>query len=56
MVDYERLYFELFRGTERAIRALEEAQRRCEELYLSAEEDPARPDAVPTEQDDETKD
>ncbi len=56
MVDYERLYFELFRGTERAIRALEEAQRRCEELYLSAEEDPAGPDAVATEQDDEPKD
>ena len=39
MVDYKQLYLELFRGVERAIRELETAQQRCEELYLSSEED-----------------
>lgn len=44
MVDYKQLYLELFRGVERAIRALETTQQRCEELYLSSEEDEELPD------------
>lgn len=39
MVDYKRLYLELFRGVERAIRALETTQQKCEELYLSSDEE-----------------
>lgn len=36
--DYEKMYFELFRASEKAIRVLIEAQRACEEAYLSAPE------------------
>lgn len=35
-VDYKKLYLKLFRATEAAIRLLVEAQRECEEAYLSA--------------------
>lgn len=35
-VDYKELYLKLFRATEAAIRLLVEAQRECEEAYLSA--------------------
>lgn len=45
MVDYKQLYLELFRGVERAIRELETTQQRCEELYLSSEEDEELTDA-----------
>ena len=48
MVDYKQLYLELFRGVERAIRELETTQQRCEELYLSSEED-----EEPTDEEDE---
>ena len=34
--DYKQMYLELIRGTERAINTLIDAQRRCEELYISA--------------------
>ncbi len=45
MVDYKQLYLELFRGVERAIGELETTQQRCEELYLSSEEDEEPTDA-----------
>ncbi|MBR4056638.1 MAG: hypothetical protein IKK00_00700 [Oscillospiraceae bacterium] len=35
MPDYEKMYFRLFRAAERAINILIEAQRECEEDYLS---------------------
>lgn len=35
MPDYEKMYFRLFRATERAISILIEAQRACEEDYLA---------------------
>lgn len=35
MPDYEKMYFRMFRATERAINILIEAQRECEELYVS---------------------
>lgn len=38
MPDYKKMYYELFRASEEAIRILTEAQRRCEELYISEEE------------------
>ena len=37
-VDYKELYLKLFRATEAAIRLLVEAQRECEEAYLSADD------------------
>ena len=39
MPDYQEMYLHLMRETEKAIRILTEAQRACEELYLSAEDD-----------------
>ena len=38
--DYKELYFKLFRATEKAINLLIDAQRECEELYLSGTEEP----------------
>ena len=37
--DYKELYFKLFRATEKAINLLIDAQRECEELYLSGTEE-----------------
>ncbi len=45
MVDYKQLYLELFRGVERAIRELETTQQKCEELYLSSDEEEEPTDA-----------
>ena len=46
MVDYKKMYLTLFNATEDAINTLEnvtqaliQAQRECEELYVSAEQD-----------------
>ena len=46
MVDYKKMYLTMFNATEDAINALEsvrqaliQAQRDCEELYVSAEQD-----------------
>ena len=46
MVDYKKMYLTMFNATEDAINALEnvrqaliQAQRECEELYVSAEQD-----------------
>ena len=38
MTDWKEMYLTMMRGTEQAIRILIETQRKCEELYLSAEE------------------
>ena len=35
MPDYKQMYLTLFRATEQAINTLIEAQRACEELYIS---------------------
>ena len=37
MPDWKEMYLTLMRDTERAIRILEEAQQKCEELYLRDE-------------------
>ena len=51
MPDWKAMYLSLMRDTERAIRILEEGQRRCEELYLQDEGPDLRvlPDAPPEE-------
>ena len=36
--DYREMYLHLMRETEKTIRILTEAQRRCEELYLDSTE------------------
>lgn len=38
MADYKEMYLHLMRDTEKAIQILIQAQRDCEELYLSAPE------------------
>lgn len=38
MPDYKKMYLTLFRATEQAINTLIEAQRACEELYVSEPE------------------
>ncbi|WP_293007297.1 MULTISPECIES: hypothetical protein [unclassified Oscillibacter] len=38
MPDYEEMYLELFRATERAINILVDAQQKAEEQYLSSPE------------------
>ena len=40
MPDYRELYFTLFRASEQAVNTLIEAQRKCEELYISAPGEP----------------
>ena len=37
MPDYKEMYLKLFRATESAATTWIEAQRKCEEMYLSAE-------------------
>lgn len=38
MPDYKEMYLTLFRATEKAANILIEAQQKCEELYISAED------------------
>lgn len=38
VADYKEMYLHLMRNTEKAIQILIEAQRDCEEMYLSAPE------------------
>ena len=38
MPDWKEMYLTLFRETEKAINILTDAQRRCEEMYISAPE------------------
>ena len=55
MRDYKEMYLKMVRATEKAIRAEEEtlrtlieAQRECEELYLSAPEPELKIAEIPT--------
>ena len=36
MADYTELYFEMVRGTEKAINILIDTQRKCDEMYISS--------------------
>ena len=38
MADFEEMYYELFRATEKAINILIEAQRKCEDMYINSSE------------------
>ena len=38
MADFEEMYYELFRATEKAINILIEAQRKCEDMYINSPE------------------
>lgn len=38
MPDYKKMYLEMVRETEKAIHILIDAQRRCEEMYISSPE------------------
>ncbi len=38
MADYKEMYLSMVRASEKAVRILIEAQQKCEELYLEAEE------------------
>ena len=38
MADFEEMYYELFRTTEKAINILIEAQRKCEDMYINSSE------------------
>ncbi len=38
MADYKEMYLAMMRASEKAVRTLIEAQQRCEEMYLEAEE------------------
>ena len=38
MTDYKEMYLIMFRAAESAINFLLEAQRKCEEMYMTAEE------------------
>ena len=38
MPDYEEMYFRLLRETEKAINLLIEAQKKCGEMYIAADE------------------
>ena len=42
MPDYREMYLKMMRASEQALRILIEAQQECEELYLSAEDEPIR--------------
>ena len=48
MPDHKEMYLHLMRETEKAVRILIEAQRDCEEMYLSALEGSAAPLDAPT--------
>lgn len=36
--DYKKMYYIMFRASEKALNIIIEAQRKCEEMYLSAED------------------
>lgn len=40
MPDYKEMYFKLFQASETAINILTDAQRECEELYITDGEEP----------------
>ena len=49
MPDYKEMYFKLFRASEQAINTLIEAQRECEELYISQPEPDLKVLSISTE-------
>jgi len=51
MIDYKELYLKIFGATEQAINLLIAAQRECEELYISSEENPIKLIDFPVESD-----
>ncbi len=53
MPDYKEMYLTLFRATEQAINTLIEAQRECEELYISEPETGLRVIPLPDRAEDE---
>lgn len=53
MPDYKKMYLTLFRATEQAINTLIEAQRECEELYISEPETELRVIPLPDRAEDE---
>lgn len=53
MPDYKKMYFMLFRATEQAINTLIEAQRECEELYISGPETALRGIPLPDRTEEE---
>ena len=52
MPDYKKMYFTLFRATEQAINTLIEAQRECEEMYISEPETELRVIPLPDHADE----
>ena len=54
MPDYKEMYLKLFRATEEAVNLLIDAQRACEELYITAPEPELKVVAMP-QRDGETK-
>lgn len=42
MPDYREMYLKMMRASEEAIRILIKAQQECEEMYLSADDEPIR--------------
>ena len=55
MPDYKEMYLTLFRATEQAINTLIEAQRECEELYISEPETELRAIPLPDLTNEENK-
>ena len=55
MTDYKEMYLTLFRATEQAINTLIEAQRECEELYISEPETELRVIPLPDLTNEENK-
>lgn len=55
MPDYKEMYLTLFRATEKAINTLIEAQRACEELYISKPNTELRVFPLPDRTDNEQK-
>lgn len=53
MPDYKKMYLTLFRATEQAINTLIEAQRACEELYISEPETELRVLSLPKRTEEE---
>lgn len=53
MPDYKEMYLHMARETEKAVRILVEAQRQCEEMYISAPEADIR--LLPDGKNDENK-
>lgn len=55
MPDYKKMYLTLFRATEQAINTMIEAQRECEEMYISEPEAELRVISLPNHTDENKK-